>query len=76
MKIKNPVETEEGYTRSLGLTDTHYYIYIIDKEQRPTGQHRELYLISITEKNLKKFIYIYICAYIYKYKVTYIYIYN
>ena len=41
---------EEGHGEekvgSLGLADTNYYIYGMDKQQGPTVQHRELYSIS------------------------------
>ena len=43
----------------MGLTDTHYYIYKIDKQQGPTVEHRELYYLVITYNGKESEIYIY-----------------
>ena len=62
-----PFITREGDGDKLGVWDLqiHTTVYKIDKQQRFTVQHRELYSIScnnIMEKNLKS------CTYMYIYK--------
>ena len=46
IKGNKVIDDLEGWSGRLGLADVSFYIYIMDKKQGPTVQHREPYPIS------------------------------